>query len=89
MNRDIPPQPVEVEDTVGLYPELPSISIEEIGISEVTDAIKKLQSGEAGGIDNIVPDLFKADIETATEKFHDIITDIWYQDKFLLSGSSN
>ncbi len=79
LNREIPPQAVEIEDTV--YPELPSINIEEISISEVTEAIKKLKSGKAGGIDNIVPELFKADIETATDKLHEIITDIWDQEQ--------
>ena len=46
-------------------------------LGEVKEAVKKLKSGKAPGIDNITAELLKTDIEFSTIKIHKLLSKIW------------
>ncbi|EDO43111.1 predicted protein, partial [Nematostella vectensis] len=47
-------------------------------------SIGSLKNGKAGGFDNRVAELLKADLETSTRKLHEIIQMIWEEEQFPL-----
>ena len=63
--------------TTDEVPEIEEISTRPISKGEVKNAISSLKNGKAAGVDNIVAELLKADIETATQKLHEVIQMIW------------
>ena len=45
--------------------QLSSLNLNQITKDEINCAIKKLQNGKAGGVDMIIPELLKSDIEVS------------------------
>ena len=46
-------------------------------LGEVEEAVRKLKSGKAPGINNITAELLKTDIEFSTIKIHELLSKIW------------
>ena len=46
-------------------------------LGEVKEAVRKLKSGKAPGIDKITAELLKTDIEFSTIKIHKLLSKIW------------
>ena len=75
LNR--PPPPNSIVVTANEVPEIEEINTRPISKGEVKNAISSLKNGKAAGVDNIVVELFKADIKTTIQKLHKGIQMIW------------
>ena len=75
LNRPPPTNPIVI--AADEVPEIEDISTRLISKGEVKNAISSLKNGKAAGVDNIVAELLKADMETATQKLHEVIQMIW------------
>ena len=71
LNRPPPMNPIVI--TADEVPEIKEINTRPISKGEVNNAINSLKNGKAAGVDNIVAELFKADVRTTTQKLHEII----------------
>ena len=80
MNREEPANPITQEDECEFNDRTEDITITELTLGEVKKAIKRLQNGNAPGIDNITAELLKADIEL-TKKVHQLLGKIWKHEK--------
>ena len=78
LNCDPPENPME--DTITQTPVIQSISTDPVSLEEVRLGIVSLRDRKAGGSDNIVAELLKADLETSSRKLHGIITIIWEEE---------
>ena len=63
LNREPPENPITIIDQPPL--EIEGISTEPVSVEEVRLGIMSLNGGKAGGVDNIVAELLKADPETS------------------------
>ena len=68
-----PPPTNAIVITADEVPEIEGISTRPISKGEMKNAISALKNRKAAGVDNIVAELLKADIETATQKLHEVI----------------
>jgi len=72
-----PPTVNPIVITADEGPDIEEINTGPISKGEVKNVISSLKNGKAAGVNNIVAELLKADIVTATQKLHEIIQLIW------------
>lgn len=78
LNRDTEPngnqqiEPVDSDPRINLHPPT---------CSEIEKALKKMRTGKAPGMDNIAPEILKADIETSAKLLHPLLERIWNEEK--------
>ena len=77
VNWEPPENPMEINNDLTLV--IKSITTEPIS-AEVRMGITALKDWKAGGVDNIVAKLLKADLETSSHKLHEIINIIWEEE---------
>ena len=65
------------EEEIDFQEAIEKIADTEPTLGEVKEAVKKLKSGKAPGIDNITAELVKTDIEFSTIKIHELLSKIW------------
>ena len=75
LSRPPPTNPMVI--TADEVPEIEEISTRPISKGEVKNAISSQKNGKTAGVDNIVEELLKADINTTTQKLHEVIQMIW------------
>ena len=68
-----PPPTNAIVITADEIREIEEISTRPISKGEVKNAISVLKIRKAAGVDNIVEEMVKADIETATQTLHEVI----------------
>lgn len=49
--------------------------------SEIITALKEMKNGKAPGVDNITPEMLKADIEVTATIFQDLLKDVWEKEE--------
>jgi len=69
LNRPQPMDPIVI--TADQVPVIEEINTRPIRKGEVKNAISSLKNGKAAGVDNIVAEMLKADIDSATQKLHE------------------
>ena len=78
LNRPEPEHPLIVDDNVS---EISDIDINPPTVSEIEQAIKRLKNGKAAGEDLIQAELLKADVRYTGNKIHELLTEIWKEEK--------
>ena len=81
LNRDDP----ETEAITIPSPDLLDIDTNPPNAEEVKRAIKALKDGKAPGIDEIYPEMLKADVQITVTLLTDILRDIWESEEAPLS----
>jgi len=79
LNRDTPNNPINKDESI----EIPhiDINIDEPKGDEIKLAIKNLKNCKAPGIDGIVAEYLKTDLDFLTEKIHELMNLIWKTEK--------
>ena len=79
LNRPEPEHPADGlddnNDVLDIETDPPSIK------DEIRNAIRDMKSGKAPGVDNITAELLKADIETSVDKIHNLVREIWREER--------
>ena len=75
LNREEPENPITSEEDCGFeFSEIiEEIAVSEPTLGEVKEATKGLKNGKAPGIDSIIVELLKADVEVSADKMRQLI----------------
>ena len=79
LNREEPENPITSEEDCGFeFSEIiEEIAVSEPTLGEVKEATKGLKNGKAPGIDSIIVELLKADVEVSADKMRQLMIKIW------------
>ena len=79
LNRETPGNPLTITDEVGfdLEDEVQEMAVNKPTLGEVKEAVKKLKSWKAPGIDNITAELLKTNVEFSARKIHKLLSKVW------------
>ena len=81
LNRDDPANPVE-EDEIEEQEEIEEIDVGKRRIQEVKDALKKTKPGKAAGVDEVGPDLLRADMEHTASRLTRCYNKLWETERW-------
>jgi len=76
-NRTGDDQIIVEEEGKGEYAENPRINIKDPAVAEIKKASKELKRGNAAGVDNIPPEVFKVNLDITENMLHLLFERIW------------
>ena len=80
LNRDVPMNPVEEDEEEELQ-EIEEIDLGRWRIQEVKNALKMIKRGKAAGVDEVGPDLLRADMEDTASRLARCYNRLWESEK--------
>ena len=76
LNRDDPTNPLE-EDEIVESEEIEEIELGRWRLQEFKDTLKKTKPGEAAGVDEVCPELLRADMEDTASRLTSCYNRLW------------